>query len=221
MEASHQHKKLSKVAKRRKKGEKEREMREAELKRARGEVNPTSVTEYEQLVLGEPNSSQAWIRYLAFLIGQGDLDGARALAQRALQTIHYRWVGASLQSLITCPAFAEHAMHACPMSPPCPATRKGTNPRPSRMDHEKFNVWVAQLNLENLYGSEDSTLQLLSKALAHTDARRMYLAATDIFEKSGKGKLVEQCLKAMCRKFSENAEVGGSVGGWVKELGCL
>jgi rRNA biogenesis protein RRP5 len=72
---------------------------------------------------------------------------------------------------------------------------------------EKFNVWVAWLNLENLYGTEDATLALLSRALTHTDARRMYLAALDIFQRTAKAGLAEQCLKAMTRKFSESAEV--------------
>lgn len=68
-------------------------------------------------------------------------------------------------------------------------------------------MWVAYLNLENLYGSEEGTLQLLSRALAHTDARRMYLAAVDIFDRTDKVALVEQCFKAMTRKFSEAPEV--------------
>lgn len=46
-----------------------------------------------------------------------------------------------------------------------------------REEGEKFNVWVAYLNMENVYGSEEATLSLLSRALAHTDARKMYLAA--------------------------------------------
>jgi hypothetical protein len=77
-----------------------------------------------------------------------------------------------------------------------------------REEDEKFNVWVAYLNMENLYGSEDATLALLSRALSHTDARRTYLAAVDIFERSQKGHLVEQCLKAMTRKFNDSVEVG-------------
>ncbi|PRW55969.1 RNA binding rRNA processing [Chlorella sorokiniana] len=76
-----------------------------------------------------------------------------------------------------------------------------------REEQEKFNVWVAWLNMENLYGSEEATLALLSKALAHTDARRMYLAAVDIFDRTQKDNLVEQCLKAMTRKFNENPDV--------------
>ena len=71
--------------------------------------------------------------------------------------------------------------------------------------------------MENLYGTEEATLQLLSRALSHTDPQRMYLAAVDIFDRSNKEGLVEQCLKAMCRKFSDSPEVGAGCGGcWVR-----
>jgi hypothetical protein len=41
-------------------------------------------------VLSAPNSSFVWIKYFAFLISLGELDKARTLADRALQTISYR-----------------------------------------------------------------------------------------------------------------------------------
>lgn len=158
-------KKLSKHAKKRARDDREREIRDAEKRRMQGDDAPSSATEYEQLVLSAPSSSFLWIKYLSFLISLGEMDKARALADRALQTINYREEG------------------------------------------EKFNVWVAYLNLENLYGSEEATLQLLNRALTHTDARRMYLAAVDIFERTQKGGAVEQCLKAMTRKFNDSPEV--------------
>lgn len=55
-----------------------------------GDEAPTSTTEFEQLVLSVPNASFVWIKYLAFLISLGELDKARALADRALQKINYR-----------------------------------------------------------------------------------------------------------------------------------
>lgn len=102
---------------------------------------------------------------MAFLISLGELDHARAVAERAIKTINYR----------------EEA--------------------------EKFNVWVAWLNAENAYGTEESTLQLMQRAMTHTDARKMYLAAVDIYDRTDKPALVEQCLKTMCRKFSEAMDV--------------
>ncbi|KAI7838131.1 hypothetical protein COHA_008062 [Chlorella ohadii] len=196
--------KLSKLQKRRVKEDRERAIRKLEMKKLEGETAPDSEVEFEQLLLSSPNSSFVWVKYLAFMVSLGEMDRARQLAERALATIHYR------------------------------------------EEQEKFNVWVAWLNMENLYGSEEATLALLSKALAHTDARRMYLAAVDIFDRTqarllfcpwffgrlllpdppllahcgwcqqlsfgtsygnAKDNLVEQCLKAMTRKFNENPDV--------------
>lgn len=58
--------------------------------RPQGEKAPGSAVEFEQLLLSAPNSSFVWIKYFAFLISTGELDHARELAERALQTIHYR-----------------------------------------------------------------------------------------------------------------------------------
>lgn len=151
--------------KKRLKDDKERAIRDAERRRLQGASEPTSAAEFEQLALASPNSSFVWIRYMAFLISLGDMDAARAVAERALQTIQYR------------------------------------------EDGEKFNVWVAWVNAENMYGTEEGTLTLLNRALSHTDARRMYLAAIDIFDRTDRGALAEQCIKAACRKFSAAPDV--------------
>eukprot|EP00887_Chlorella_sp_A99_P002754 scaffold6.g2754.t1 len=129
------------------------------------EAAPTSEAEFEQLLLSSPSASYVWIKYMALLISLGELDRARATADRALQTISFQ------------------------------------------EDKERFNVWVAYLNAENAYGTEEGTLALLSRALAHTDARKLYLAALDIFDRTDKSALAEQCLKAMTRKFSGSVEV--------------
>lgn len=162
---SHEKKHLSKHTKKRLKEDKERAIRDAERRRLEGTPAPTAAAEYEQMVLASPNSSYVWIKYMAFLISLGELDKARAVAERAIQAINYR------------------------------------------EDGEKFNVWVAWLNAENLYGTEEGTLKLLNRALTHTDPRRMYLAAVDIFDRTDKADLAEQCFKAMCRKFSASPDV--------------
>jgi len=42
-------------------------------------------------VIAEPDSSMLWIRYVAYLLSTGDVAAARAVAERALQTINYRY----------------------------------------------------------------------------------------------------------------------------------
>lgn len=160
-----EHQKLGKHAKKRVKEEKEKAIRAAERRRLDESATPSSVAEYEQLVLASPNSSFVWIKYMAFLISLGDLDNARRIAERAINAINFR------------------------------------------EDAEKFNVWVAWLNAENVYGTEESTLQLLNRALQHTDECKLYLAAIDIFDRTEKVSLVEQCLKAACRKYGDSVDV--------------
>lgn len=46
--------------------------------------------EFERRLLGSPNSSILWIQYMSVLIKSMELDAARSLAQRALQTISLR-----------------------------------------------------------------------------------------------------------------------------------
>lgn len=82
--------KLTKRAKKKLKEKRELEIRAAEQKRLEGGQAPDSVDEYERLVRASPNSSFVWIKYMAFLLSIADVDKARAIAERALQTINFR-----------------------------------------------------------------------------------------------------------------------------------
>jgi rRNA biogenesis protein RRP5 len=81
-----------------------------------------------------------------------------------------------------------------------------------REQRERFNVWLAYLVLENTYGSdpEQAAAQLLQRALQHNDAKKMYLAAIDVFERTGRLELLESCLKGLRRKF------GTSCKAWIR-----
>ncbi|KAI5310767.1 rRNA biogenesis protein rrp5 [Ascosphaera atra] len=48
---------------------------------------PQTVADYERLLLGEPDSSLLWLKYMAFQVELGEIDKARSIAERALKTI--------------------------------------------------------------------------------------------------------------------------------------
>lgn len=48
---------------------------------------PQSVADYERLLLGEPDSSLLWLQYMAFQLELGEVEKARAIAERALRSI--------------------------------------------------------------------------------------------------------------------------------------
>lgn len=78
-----------------------------------------------------------------------------------------------------------------------------------RHQDEKFNMWVAWLNLENAYGTppEEAVMALFQKALQYTDPKKMYLALLGILERSKREELCQQVLRTMTRKFSSSAKV--------------
>jgi rRNA biogenesis protein RRP5 len=82
---------LSKRAKRKARDDKAAEVRKAELDRL-DKAAPRNTEDFERLVLGSPSSSYVWIRYMAFLLGMAEVGRARAVAERALVTIDYRYV---------------------------------------------------------------------------------------------------------------------------------
>eukprot|EP00055_Hartaetosiga_balthica_P017410 m.116504 g.116504 ORF g.116504 m.116504 type:complete len:2001 (-) comp9307_c0_seq1:69-6071(-) len=79
----------SKKAKRAAKKKHEETLREDEEERVGG-VAPKTTFEFERTVLGMPNSSYVWIRYMAYYLQSDEIDKARDIAKRALSTISFR-----------------------------------------------------------------------------------------------------------------------------------
>ena len=66
------------------------ELEQRELALSDPNAAPTLPADYERLLLASPNSSYLWLRYMAHHVGLKDIDAARKVARRALDTIGYR-----------------------------------------------------------------------------------------------------------------------------------
>lgn len=64
----------------------------------------------------------------------------------------------------------------------------------SREEQEKLNVWVALLNLENMYGTEESLKKVFERALQFCEPMPVYQQLADIYAKSDKTKVRPECL---------------------------
>ncbi|KPP72797.1 protein RRP5-like, partial [Scleropages formosus] len=76
-----------------------------------------------------------------------------------------------------------------------------------REEQEKLNVWVALLNLENLYGSEDSLHKVFERALQYCEPLPVYQQLADIYTTSNKHKEAEMLYKNMVKRFSQDRAV--------------
>jgi rRNA biogenesis protein RRP5 len=105
---------------------------------------PQSVSDFERLLLGQPDSSQLWIQYMAFQMQLSELSKARDVAERAIKTINIR------------------------------------------EETEKMNVWIALLNLENTYGSDETVDEIFKRACQYNDAQEIHERLSSIYIQSGK-----------------------------------
>ncbi|THV06019.1 nucleic acid-binding protein [Dendrothele bispora CBS 962.96] len=148
-----------------KKKKKKRKMIEKDLTADMHTKAPESNADFERLLLGSPNSSYLWIQYMSFQLQLSEIDKAREIGRRALQTINFR------------------------------------------EEQEKLNVWTALLNLENVYGTEDSLDKVFKEAARANDSKTIHLRLASILDQSDKQKKAEDQYKKTCKKFGYSSKV--------------
>nr|DBA15081.1 TPA: hypothetical protein GDO54_004338 [Pyxicephalus adspersus] len=126
---------------------------------------PQSVNEFERLVLSSPNISANWIQYMDFHLQATELEQARAVAERALETIYFR------------------------------------------EEQEKLNVWVAMMNMENTYGTEETLLKVFERAIQYNDPLKAFQHLVDIYIKSEKFKEADELFNTMIKRFKQEKSV--------------
>lgn len=72
-----------------------------------------------------------------------------------------------------------------------------------REEEEKLNVWMALVNLELSFGTPESTDKVFKEAIAHNDARSVYIRYVDALAAAGKDDIQEDAFKKMLKKFSQ------------------
>jgi len=85
--------KARKKAAAKKREEEEISRREAALADGTADQNPETAADFERLVAGNPNSSELWIKYMAFHLSLADIDSARKVANRSFDRIEFRQEG--------------------------------------------------------------------------------------------------------------------------------
>ena len=83
------HKSRKKQAQRRRE-EQEIARRETALADGTADDNPENTGDFERLLASSPNSSEIWIRYMAFHLSLADVQAAREVAARAFSRIEFR-----------------------------------------------------------------------------------------------------------------------------------
>ncbi|XP_019115723.2 protein RRP5 homolog isoform X2 [Larimichthys crocea] len=88
-----------------------------------------------------------------------------------------------------------------------------------REEQEKLNVWVALLNLENMYGTEESLKKVFERAQQFCEPMPVYQQLADIYAKSDKTKEAEGLYKTMVKRFRQNKAVWLNYGTFLLQQG--
>ena len=130
-----------------KKRKKKKKQIEVDLTADMHRKTPSSTSDFERVLLGSPNSSYLWIQYMSFQLQLSEIEKAREIAKRALNTINFR------------------------------------------EEKEKLNVWIALMNLENVYGNDESLESVFKDAARHCEPKTVHLRLASILEESGKNEV--------------------------------
>lgn len=127
-----------------KKRRKKKKQIEVDLTADMHSKTPSSTSDFERVLLGSPNSSYLWIQYMSFQLQLSEIEKAREIAKRALNTINFR------------------------------------------EEREKLNVWIAFMNLENVYGNDETLESVFKDAARHCEPKTVHLRLASILEESSK-----------------------------------
>ncbi|KIM88562.1 hypothetical protein PILCRDRAFT_813517 [Piloderma croceum F 1598] len=76
-----------------------------------------------------------------------------------------------------------------------------------REEQEKLNVWIGLLNLENVYGTDETMNTTFKEAARHNDSKTVHLRLASIFDQTEKHQKAEEQYKRTCKKFSQSSKV--------------
>jgi len=79
-----------------------------------------------------------------------------------------------------------------------------------RLEEERLNIFLAWLNLENTFGTEEAMARVLKEALQCCDQFKVYSQVAAIYQQSGNFAEAEKTYKILTRKFNKEKEV------WIK-----
>ncbi|CAM9431765.1 unnamed protein product [Chrysoparadoxa australica] len=152
--------------------------------------NPQSANDFERLLMGEPNSSYLWMKYMAFQLSLADVDAARTVGHRALRKIIFReeqerlnmWVALlNLEHQYGTPAELQKTFEsACESSHPkrvhlkmCELHERADEPKEAEAAYAKAakrfkgskKVWMSWQKFRLHQGDEAGAQELLQRSL--------------------------------------------------------
>lgn len=76
-----------------------------------------------------------------------------------------------------------------------------------RQQEEKNNVWIAMLNLESTYGTEDSLDDVFAEAVQANNGKHMHLKLLEILQQTNNHEKGTEIMQQACSKYGQSSKV--------------
>jgi rRNA biogenesis protein RRP5 len=74
-------------------------------------------------------------------------------------------------------------------------------------EDDKFNIWVAYMNLENNFGTQQTMENVVKRALEVNDRKKIYLQLISVYMSSKKYQYIEDIYRQMVKKYNTSLKV--------------
>jgi rRNA biogenesis protein RRP5 len=74
-------------------------------------------------------------------------------------------------------------------------------------DEDKFNLWVAYMNLENNFGTQQTLQSVVKRALEVNDRQQIYLQLINIYQTAQKFQYIEDIYKQLSKKYNDSLQI--------------
>lgn len=144
--------------------------------------------DFERLVVSSPGSSVVWIQYMAYQLSLTEVEGARAVAERALKAVSYRDEQEKLNIWYDTWLIGTCCESNCSLI-------------------LVVHCRVAFLNLEHSYGDAASLSALFARALQHNDPKKIHVHMLSMYENRGKTEEALSLYQIATKKFPSSKKV--------------
>ena len=74
-------------------------------------------------------------------------------------------------------------------------------------EDEKLNVWIAYMNLESKFGTDETLQESVRGALEVNDKKKVYLQLINIYRSNDKTEKIEDIYKKLCKKYFTSLDI--------------
>ena len=74
-------------------------------------------------------------------------------------------------------------------------------------EDEKLNVWIAFMNLESKFGTDETLQACVRGALEVNDKKKVYLQLINIYRSNDKTEKIEDIYKKLCKKYFTSLDI--------------